>query len=183
MTRLGEDFNQNCFSFFENEKSCSACAAGFYFDSLSGTCVACSNNCFFCEPEQDFNPFKQFLLEQHQPSIESFANQIYISDWFKEAPPAGPEETQQQTTEQTPTEETPPDSGENTVLAKIITGHDVPKEKDLEQIREWVVDAIFDFEEVGGRTCPVCLKGFTQLESKTCIDTEIYSFSLGLSLF
>lgn len=162
----------------ENERSCSACAAGYYYDSLSGGCEPCSNNCFFCEPDRDFTSLKQFLLDQHKPSIESFANQIYTLDWFKEAPPA-PEPT----TPEQPAESETPSAEDPGVLSKIISAHNVPKQDDLNQIHEFVVDAVFNFEELGGQSCPVCMKGFTQLESKTCIDTEVYSFSLGLSLF
>lgn len=68
-------------------------------------------------------------------------------------------------------------------LSKIISSHEVPEEDDLEQIRARVIASLFNFEEVEGQTCPVCMKGFTQLESRTCIETEVYSFSLGLSLF
>ena len=227
LKRLGDPFNSNCFSYVETTGFCSACDAGYYFDPLTNACVQCSNKCFFCEPSNDFEPFKRFLLEQHKSAIDTFANQLYDINWYKEPPlpnistptddTASTETTNTDNTNtdttntdttntdttntdntnidttntdttntETTTDPTPPSSKvikKTKILNKIISSHDIEKEEDLKIVRSFILETIYNFDEIDNQTCPVCMKGFTQLESRTCIDTEIYSFSLGLSLF
>ena len=71
----------------------------------------------------------------------------------------------------------------NLKLSKIITAQNSSKEENLKLIQLSILDILYNFEEMNPDTCPVCMKGYTQLESQTCIDTAVYSFSLGLSLF
>ena len=65
----------------------------------------------------------------------------------------------------------------------MITLRGNTEEENIKVIQLSILDKIYNFEDMNPKTCPLCMKGFTQLESQICIDTEIYSFSLGLSLF
>lgn len=215
MTRLGESFSSNCSSFFETESTCSACDAGFYFDVTTNSCVACTNNCFFCEAPRDFSSFKSFLQNQHLETLDYFANQLYLSAWFKEeveeqassgAPttdastdtPAEPPTPTDPLTDTSndpstdPSNDPPSDpnatnllrlSEKPSLLEKIIASHQSTQEEDLKDVQAYILEAIFKFEQVEKKTCPLCMKGFSQLESQVCVNTEVYMFSLGLSLF
>lgn len=196
-TRVGEIFETNCESYKETQISCSACDAGYYFDALQQKCTQCENNCFFCEPEKKFDKLKEFLLKQHSLVFANFANEIYNIDWKKEELVTQDiSQTESGNTEDTTNSVEGAATPEAIVvrtkgnlnssakkLSKIISSAENSKIKDLELVKLVLLDNLFRFNQVDDKKCHLCMKGYTQLDSQVCIKTDVYQYSLGLSLF
>ena len=121
---------------------------------------------------------KQFLKNTNNLILDSTAEFIYKNQWLagleKETSPDDPKSTDTVAVKVPTT---------TTNYQKVISDYKTQKEDNLLLIKNNLIEKLYNFGEVSNKTCPICQKGYSQLESKICVQTEVYKFSLGYSLY